>query len=59
MKTSVAKRNEHSHCTPPGNQPVRNITARQRQQDKEFMKAMNDLIEKYGTLTDDDFFKVI
>jgi|AGFS01.1.fsa_nt_gi hypothetical protein len=59
MKISATKKNERSYLTPPGNQPVRNITARQRQQDKEFMKAMNDLIEKYGTLTDDDFFKVI
>lgn len=59
MKISATKKNERSYLTPPGNRPVRSITARQRQQDKEFMKAMNDLIEEYGTLTDDDFFKVI
>ncbi|RAU52174.1 hypothetical protein DBY68_003110 [Pseudocitrobacter sp. RIT415] len=59
MKISATKKNERSCLTPPGNRPVRSITTRQREQEKEFMKTMNDLIEKYGTLTDDDFFKVI
>ncbi len=31
----------------------------QRKRDKEFMQAMNELVEKYGLLTDDPFFKVI
>ncbi|MEB6377694.1 hypothetical protein MXM41_01880 [Leclercia adecarboxylata] len=31
----------------------------QRKRDKEFMQAMNEFVAKYGTITDDEFFRVI
>lgn len=43
---------KHSTLTPEENEE-------QRQHDKEFICAMNEIVATHGALTDDDFFKVL
>lgn len=31
----------------------------QRKRDKEFMRIMNEIVAEHGTLTDDEFFRVL
>jgi len=62
MKTSIKEKTpgkDHLTGAPP--RPVLTAEERieQRKRDKEFMKAMNEFVAKYGTLTDDEFFRVI
>jgi len=62
MKTSIKEKKpgkDHLTGVPP--RPVLTAEERieQRKRDKEFMKAMNEFVAKYGTLTDDEFFRVI
>ncbi|MEO3988647.1 type II toxin-antitoxin system CcdA family antitoxin [Pseudocitrobacter cyperus] len=58
MKTTAMK-NTHSGQPTSHGERCMNAEAQKQQHDKEFMQAMNELVEKYGAFTDDDFFKVI
>ncbi|WP_333849599.1 hypothetical protein [Leclercia sp.] len=62
MKTGIKEKNTgKDHLTGVPSRPVLSAEERieQRKRDKEFMRAMNEFVEKYGLLTDDPFFKVI
>ncbi len=62
MKTSIKEKSAgKDHLTGVASRPVLTAEERieQRKRDKEFMKAMNEFVAKYGTLTDDEFFRVI
>ncbi|WP_312078216.1 hypothetical protein [Leclercia sp.] len=62
MKTGIKKINtgkDHLTGVPP--RPVLTAEERikQRRRDKEFMRAMNEIVEKHGLLSDDPFFRGI
>jgi len=62
MKTGIKEKNKgKDHLTDVPPRPV--LTAEehieQRKRDKEFMRAMNEIVEKHGLLSDDPFFRGI
>jgi len=60
---------KHTTETDPGQniisrKPLRHAehrSARQQpsEEDRAFIRAMNDFVEKHGTITDDEFFRVL
>ena len=62
MKTSIKEKSAgKNHLTGVPPNPVLTAEERiqQRKRDKEFMRIMNEIIAEHGTLTDDEFFRVL
>ena len=62
MKTGIKEKNtgkDHLTGVPPRPGLTAEERIEQRKRDKEFMRVMNELVEKYGLLSDDPFFRGI
>lgn len=62
MKTGTReKKTDKDHLTDAPPRPGLTAEERieQRKRDKEFIQAMNEFVARYGTITDDEFFRVI
>lgn len=62
MKDSVAV---HEHQSSPSQSHIAharrgsNAQRKLSEHDRQFIQAMNDFVEKNGTITDDEFFRVL